>query len=282
MKLKDVQQEVKHFTRIQKILISLIVVLMLFGSFSYFSGGNIVSRSGYSLLTLIRYSIIEHPFEVISDWNSHLQELNGIRDENDELRSQLSEIELYKQLSEEKDRLIKEMEELHDFETHADFKKIYADVIARDPSTWSNMITLNKGSKQGIETDMAVISSKGLIGKVVEVYDEYCKVKLLTTETKDISVSVNVELKEGTTAGILESYDANTRRYRVQIFDDHAKIEKGMKVVTSGNGGVFPPGILIGKVYSMEEMYDTKGFIVTLTPSVDFNDFDYVAILKGK
>ncbi len=282
MKLHDVQQEVKRFTRVQKILISIIVVLVLFGSFSYLSKGNVVSKSGYNLFALIRYSVIEHPIEVIRDWNTQLQELNGIREENDKLQAQLSEVQLYKQLNKEKDRLIKEMEELYEFETHADFEKVYADVIARDPSTWSNMITLNKGRDHGVETDMAVISSKGLIGKVVEVYGSYCKVKLLTTETKDVSVSVNVELKKGTTAGILESYDANTRRYRVQIFDDHAEIKKGMKIVTSGNGGVFPPGILIGKVYSMEEMYDTKGQIVTVTPAVDFNDFDYVAILKGE
>lgn len=282
MKLTNVQKEIKRFTRSQKILISLITVLVLYGSFTYISGGNALSRSSYNLFTLLRYSIIEHPVETITEVTDHLRSLNGIRAENDELHAKVASSKLYQTMNDEKNRNIQELEKLMKFETHSDFEPEYASVISRDASTWNNFLVLNKGEKDGVKMDMAVISSKGLIGKVVEVYKDNCKVKLLTTETKDISVSVKIELKKGTTAGILENYDSNLGRYRVQIFDDHAKIEKGMKLITSGNGGVFPPGILIGKVHSIEQMYDTKGKIVTVTPSVNFNDFAYTAILKGK
>ncbi|NBK98175.1 MAG: rod shape-determining protein MreC [Erysipelotrichia bacterium] len=283
MKLEDVQKEVKRFTRIQKILISLIVVLLLFGVISLTTGGNALTRFGYDAFTSVKYSLIDHPVEVVKNWTSQLEALKTVYDENDELKKMIASQKMYKAELDEKTRIIEELEKLYDLEVSADYEKIGAEVLARDPSTWSNIVTLNKGSKDGIEVDMAVICAKGLIGKVSEVNAHTSKVKLLTTENNDASVSIKVELSEGTTTdGILEHYDAKNKKYSIQLFDANAKIEKGMKIITSGNGGVFPPGILVGKVSSEEDSYDNKGKKLMGTPSVNFNDFSYVAILKVK
>lgn len=281
MKLTDVQKEVKRFTRIQKILISIIVVFLLFGIITLFSGGNALSRFGYETFSLVKYSLIDHPVEIVKNWKEQLDSLKTVYDENDNLRKMLASQDMYKAELDEKTRIIEELEELYNLEISANYEKINAEVMSRDLSTWSNTITLNKGSNQGIEVDMAVVSSKGLIGKISEVSANTSKVKLLTTENGDASVSIKVELKDGTTTdGILENYSASNNRYNIQLFDSNAKIEKGLRVITSGNGGVFPPGILVGSVNTEEEAYDNKGKKLIVTPSVDFNDFSYVAILK--
>lgn len=283
MKLTDVQKEVKRFTRIQKILISLIVVFLLFGLITLATGGNALSRFGYDAFSVVKYSLIDHPVEVVKNWKEQLDALKTVYDENDDLKKIIASQNMYKAELDEKTRIIEELEELYNLEVSANYEKINAEVMSRDISTWSNTITLNKGSKHGIEVDMAVVSSKGLIGKISEVNANTSKVKLLTTENGDASVSIKVELEDGTTTdGILENYTASNNRYNIQLFDANAKIEKGLRVITSGNGGVFPPGILVGKVNSEEEAYDNKGKKLIVRPSVDFNDFSYVAVLKVK
>lgn len=283
MKLTDVQKEVKRFTRIQKILISMIVVFLLFGLITLATGGNALSRFGYDVFSVVKYSLVDHPVEVVKNWKEQLDALKTVYNENDDLKKIIASQDMYKAELDEKTRIIEELEELYNLEVSANYEKINAEVMSRDISTWSNTVTLNKGSKDGIEVDMAVVSSKGLIGKISEVNANSCKVKLLTTENGDASVSIKVELKDGTTTdGILENYTASNNRYNIQLFDANAKIEKGLSVITSGNGGVFPPGILVGKVNSEEEAYDNKGKKLIVRPSVDFNDFSYVAILKVK
>lgn len=283
MKLTDVQKEVKRFTRIQKILISMIVVFLLFGLITLATGGNALSRFGYDAFSVVKYSLVDHPVEVVKNWKEQLDALKTVYNENDDLKKIIASQDMYKAELDEKTRIIEELEELYDLEVSANYEKINAEVMSRDISTWSNTVTLNKGSKDGIEVDMAVVSSKGLIGKISEVNANTCKVKLLTTENGDASVSIKVELEDGTTTdGILENYTASNNRYNIQLFDANAKIEKGLSVITSGNGGVFPPGILVGKVNSEEEAYDNKGKKLIVRPSVDFNDFSYVAILKVK
>lgn len=281
MKLQDMQNEVKRFTRIQKILISFICVLLLAGIITVATGPNMISKLGYDAFTMIRYSVIDHPFEVISDWQKDLSSLRSVQKENDDLKKIISSQDMQGAIVKEQKRQIKEMEALMNFDSNAAYQKIYASIVYRDMNTWSNTITVNKGENDGITVDMAVISSKGLIGKVSEVNKTTCKVKLLSNEGNDVNVSVKIELDDKTTTdGILESYDLKSGKYNVQVFDSNADIKKGMRIITSGNGGVFPSGILIGKANKVTQLYNAKGKIVTVKPSVDFNDFDFVAILK--
>lgn len=280
MKLPNVQEKVKRFTRVQKILISIICIVILFGMITIFTGPNMISKLGYDTFSMLRYSLIDNPAKTIANWQQDFSNLRGVQEENDELKSVIASQKMYKAELDEKTRELKELESLVELESISIYEKEYANVVSRDISTWSNSITLNKGTSNGIKENMAVVSAKGLIGKVIHVNEYTCKVKLLSSPTDDINVSVKVELENATTEGILQEYDENKKRYKIQTFDASAKIEKGMRVITSGNGGVFPAGILVGKVESVSDLYNAKGKIVNVKPSVNFNDFDYVAILK--
>lgn len=282
MRIPPLQDEVKRFNRLQKVLISIICVVLILGVITLFSGTTAIEKFGYDAFTLLRYSLIEKPISAIKDWQTDLRELSAVRKENDELRKIIASQDLYKAQLDEQNRKIEELSALMDLEVNATYEKEYANVVYRDMNTWSNTITLNKGSDDGIVNDMAVISVNGLVGKVIEVNKNTCKVKLLTNEAKDMAISIKAIIKDTTSDGILQYYDANDGVYYVQIFDSNVKIEKGQTIITSGQGGVFPSGILVGKVKSIEELYNAKGKLVKVTPSVDFNDLEYVAILKVK
>ncbi|MFV0394049.1 MAG: rod shape-determining protein MreC [Coprobacillaceae bacterium] len=282
-RFSKVYREKFRFTRVQKILIAVCAVLMTFGIFTRFIGGNIASKYGYDVFTMLRYSLVDHPVETVTGFSSDFTDLWGVQDENDKLRSKLASQKMYKEELDESKRKLKELEDLMEISSNSNYDSVSASVLVRDIQGWSNSLTINKGSSDGIEVDMAVISSKGLIGKVTEVNAKSAKVKLLTAEKMDNSVAVRVELSaDKATAGFLDSYDKSEGKYVVSIFDSNVKIKKGMKVITSGKGGLFPPGIIIGEVNKVENLYNAEGKSILVTPAVDFNDFEYVSVLKVK
>ena len=281
-KFDRARKEVNHLSKSQKVLITIIVLLTIFGGVTRFTQGNFLSDFAYSSISMIRYSLVEGPIKAITNFSSDLAELYKVRDENDDLRSKISSQKMYKEELDEANRKISELEELLNVTKTSGFSPIYCNILNRDIQGWANSVTINKGSDDGIAVDNVVICSKGLIGKVVDVNANTSRVKLLTTESADNSVSVKVELnKESTTEGILQNYDASSGNYIVEIYDASAKITKGMSVVTSGKGGIYPSGILCGKVTSTSELYNSTGQTVMVEPSVNFSDFEYVAVLKG-
>lgn len=279
MKIRNVQEEVKRFTRLQKTMISFIVISILLGSITLFNGSNSISGSIYNFFSLIKYSLIDYPVETITGFSTQLSELQSVYEENDELRAIIASQEMKEAELTALQSDVKELSELLDITSYATYSTLYASVINSDVSVWSHTITINKGSDDGISEDMAVISNLGLIGKITKTYANTSEVKLLTSENNDVSVSIKIQLDEDTyTTGILQYYDQDKESYIVQIYDANVEIESGMDVITSGSGGVFPSGILVGEVANIENLYNTKGLIVTVTPSVDFNAISYVAI----
>ena len=281
MRFPKAEKEVNYFSVPQKVLIGIICALFLAGVITVSSGGNAISKAGYDTLTMLRYSLLDKPMKVVKDWQKDLATLRSVQEENEQLKNIIASTEMKGAELEYLRQKVQELETLLNLESISKYSRVNANVVYRDMNTWSNIITVDKGEKDGIAVDMAVVSAKGLIGKVVEVNKNSSKVKLLSTETKDVSVSIKIILNdEKTTEGILEYYDGESGRYHVQIYDANVKINEDMKVITSGNGGVFPSGILVGKVEKVTKLYNSKGRIVSVIPSVDFNDFESVAILK--
>jgi len=280
-RFSKVYKEKFRFTRIQKILISICIICLSFGILTRFIGGNIASKYGYDVFSMLRYGLIEHPVQTISGFSNDLNSLWSLKDENDKLRSSLASQNMYKAELDETSRKLQELEELNKLTSTSNYESISTNILSRDTQGWSNTITLDKGLEAGINVDMAVISSKGLIGKVVEVNPNSAKVKLLSASSSDTKISIRVELDKSTTAsGTLEGYDPNTGRYMVNVYDAKVEIKEGMKIITSGTGQVFPSGILIGKVSEVNDKYDEIGKSVLVQPSVNFDSINYVSVLK--
>ena len=282
-RFSKVYKEKFRFTRIQKILITVCVICLGFGVFTRFIGGNVASKYGYDVFSMLRYSLIDHPVQTVTGFSEDLSSLWQVKDENDELRSELASQNMYKAELDETKRKLQELEELNELTSNSDYESISANILNRDTQGWSNTITLDKGTNDGITEDMAVICSKGLIGKVVEANPNSSKVKLLTESSADTKISIRVEIDKDTTAGgTLEGYDPDTGMYTVNVYDSNVKIEEGMKIITSGTGQVFPSGILIGKVSEVSDKYDEVGKSVLVKPAVNFDSFNYVSVLKVK
>ncbi|MGH1866623.1 rod shape-determining protein MreC [Enterococcus durans] len=134
-------------------------------------------------------------------------------------------------------------------QTLASYEKVTANVITRSPDTWQDMLIVDKGSKDGIEVDMAVMSQKGLIGRVIEVNNASSKIELLTSSNESSNhFPVRVSSSSGEAFGLLKNYDEKTQALVVTQLTGDTNIKEGDIVQTSGLGGNSPADLPIGTV----------------------------------
>ena len=163
--------------------------------------------------------------------------------------------------------------------TLVDFKVVPALVTTRNKMYWFNTITINKGKNSGIKEDMAVIDSSGLIGKINKVGSNTSEVKLITTNDTNNKISVMIKSENDTIYGIMSGYDSTENKMLVTSVNKDINIENGSSVYTSGMGGIFPSGILIGNVEkTIPDKYDVSK-VILVTPSANINNMRFVNVL---
>ena len=163
----------------------------------------------------------------------------------------------------------------------SEFNMINGTIIERNREYWFNNLTINKGSIDGIELDMAVIDSNGLIGRISMVNKYSSIVKLITTNDTKNKVSAVIQNNKEKIYGIINGYDSSKNLLYLTI-NDNKNILENSKVETTGMGGVFPSGILIGKVVDVIKKEDGVTNIVRVKPSSNIEGERYVSVLSRK
>ena len=158
------------------------------------------------------------------------------------------------------------------------YEPVQATVISRNPDQWEEKIIIDKGEVHGIEKNMAVITANGLVGKVVLVTPFTSTVELLSTENRSLRVAAVVAGEK--TYGLIEGYDRKRSELIMKRIDSSFEVKVGQKVITSGLGGIFPKGLLIGEVteVSTDDYGLTK--LAYIRPAADFSLLDHVIIAK--
>jgi rod shape-determining protein MreC len=159
------------------------------------------------------------------------------------------------------------------------FKLIAAEIVARDSSTWWRTVTINRGKTDGIEADMPVVTDEGLVGKTTSVSESISIVLLVSDENCRVAASVEGSREQGivvgerVTTGLTPILDQN-------FLSKQADLKPGQKVYTSGVGGVFPSGLLIGMVKSFR-VRELDGQ-AQVTPAVDLSHLQDVFVVTGR
>ncbi len=276
----------RKWTRTQRILIATITVLLSLTVFlnilriaSPLDG---INAAGYDVFTMLRYSLIERPVTSIRDFVGDFTQLWKVKQENEKLRTQLELLAIYQAKLAEAYRQIEALKQIAGIELAMDgYELINGTVIYRPIEAFDNSLSINIGKNDGVKVDDAVISSKGLIGKIEEVFDDRSVVRLLTTESGNNKVTVKIQLSPSQTAeAILERYDVEHEAFEVRLVTTGYAITKGMTVVSSGLGGVFPSGLLVGHVKEVVELDNAVGMNIYVSPAADFKSFEYVAVVN--
>lgn len=267
------------FTRIQKIMLGIIACLLAFTILTNGKGSTIKGLV-YDPVVMLKYSIFEYPVQTVKNWIEDLDNLWAVYEENKWLRQELSKVDQKDALIESYQKEIAELKGLMGQTVDKKFYKKYATIINRNPETYSNQITLNIGTKDGVSLDNAVISDSGLIGKIIEVNENTSRVRLLTSQDQLSKVSVQIHVNEDESIqGYLEQYDFKKGAFVVRLFTNTDVVKVDQNVTTSGAGGVFPNGLFVGKVFMIDELLNENGRILYVTPAADFSSFQYVAVM---
>lgn len=153
-------------------------------------------------------------------------------------------------------------------------------VLSRNVGYFYDTITIDKGSHSGVDNDMAVITNKGLIGKVIKTSMLTSTVKLLSSENLDMKISVKIKVGDNYLYGLLTSYDMDKKCYIVEGISNDIEIPLDSVVTTTGMSEVFPSGILIGKVKEIGADNFDLAKIIYVGTEVNYDDLEYVTILK--
>lgn len=159
------------------------------------------------------------------------------------------------------------------------FKLVPAEIMTRDASTWWRTVTINRGKQDGIEGDMSVVTEEGLVGKTTTVSESISIVLLVSDENCRVAATVEGTREQGIISGERVA-GALTPLLDLNFLSKQANLQPGQKAYTSGVGGVFPSGLLIGTVkeYKVREL-DGQA---RLTPAVDLSKLEDVFVVTGR
>ncbi|MEO8713065.1 MAG: rod shape-determining protein MreC [Parafilimonas sp.] len=157
------------------------------------------------------------------------------------------------------------------------FKFFPAKVVNNDISDQNNYITLYRGSRQGVTTDMGVIGPQGIVGKVILVSDNYCRVmSLLNHNTK-----VSAMTKNGFYTGLADWDGKDPRYVTVHNIPKSAKVKIGDTILTSNLSGSYPPGIMIGTVAAAEGDPGSGFYDLKVKTSTNFYNLQYAYLVDN-
>jgi len=208
-----------------------------------------------------------------------LRRLDELERENARLKLENRQLQATNNLLKNSDAEVNRLNRALGFKEQSSFRLVAARIISRDSATWWNSCTIDRGSADGIATDMAVATETGLVGKVTSVANDVAVVLLMSDEGLRVSVTIEGTQEQGIVSGTRASSNY-APDLRIRFLNKTANLKPGSKVFTAGAGGVFPSGVLIGQVkdFTVKEL---EG-VATVKPAVDLAEIQEVFVIIGR
>ena len=203
----------------------------------------------------------------------HYVFLVHLQKENELLRKRMAELQEENHQAKEMVLAHERLRKLLEFRERMPTSTIAAQVIGQDPTSWFKSVTINKGEKDGVNKGMAVISPEGVIGQILKTSPDYATVLLMT----DYNSAIDAIVQRTRAKAIVEGKEEN--RCQLKYLLRTEEVEVGDIVITSGLGGIFPKGLTIGEVRSVDKKGHGVFQYADLVPSVDLTKLEEVLVL---
>jgi len=202
----------------------------------------------------------------------------SIAQQNEQLKERLTQVEqelnTARQATAENERL----KALLNLNETVKISSVPARVIARDPSVWFNTITINRGSSSGIEMNMPVVTGGGIVGRVITVSPWASQVMLLTDEKAGAGAVVG-QLGSGALGSVKGRADTGVALIEMRYVSGLEKVEVGDSVMTTGQDGIYPPGLNVGRVVDVKNGTATQAHQILIQPGAQLDHLEEVAVL---
>jgi rod shape-determining protein MreC len=245
-------------------------------------GTSLLNRAVYAALSPLQAGVSAAVRGVRGVWFSYL-DLRHVREDNGQLQARLRDAEMRlqeRQRDAEEAVRLRELLELRRILPH---DTLVAQVIVRDALQWFRVLTIDKGTRAGVTKDAAVISSTGVVGRVIRVGPTAAQVQLLLDQQSGVGARIERSRVTGVVSGQVSRQqatpDAAAGDLVMKFVPMLADVVEGDVVVTSGLEGMFPPGLVVGRVRSVVR---GSGLFkdVRVTASADFDRLEEVLVVR--
>lgn len=224
--------------------------------------------------------VINTPINFVKDKINEKEEQKALLKKYKKLKNKYKSTENLRLENSELKKEIKELKKSLELKNIlSDYEKINSVTLNRNLGYWYRNITIDKGKKDGVIKNMAVVNSDGLIGTIYKTSNHTSTVQLLTSNQFN-KISVKIEVGDKYVYALLTKYNEEDNTFVLEGVSENTEIPVDSKVTTTGMGSIFPSGILVGKVVSIDtDNYDLAK-IIKVKSNVNFNDINIVTILK--
>ena len=232
-------------------------------------------------------SFIILPFQKgVNAIGSRFADMAGSLESSQEKDRRIEELEDQVALLEEQNTLLAQdsnelerLRALYDTDTsYSQYEKISANVISKDPGNWYSGFTIDKGTNDGIEVDMNVIASGGLVGLVTDVGSNWASVRSVIDDSSRVSAMTVTSQETCIVNGDLTLIDDGLLYFNQM--NTEKTIEAGEQVVTSNISDKYLPGILIGTISEVQEDSNRLTKTGYILPAVDFSSIREVLVIR--
>jgi rod shape-determining protein MreC len=262
------------------ILIIISTLLLLISSRNFIFG---VKNTGLTFFSGVRGGIYELS-SLVSRTVLSIKELTNLRKEHADLLKQLDRFEELERSNAEIYQENIRLKEQLDFSKTLKYRRIPAQISGRDPNNLFSALVINKGSYSGVSNNMTVVAwqngTQALVGKVIQTG----AVESLVMPVFDINSLVSCRFSVSRFEGIVEGQGSSENSLIMRFVPRRARdeINIGDIVVTSGMGGIYPAGINLGRVSSINVLEYETTLEVEVIPMIDFSRLEYVFIIEAE
>lgn len=206
-------------------------------------------------------------------WQQYVS-LQDVRLDNERLRTQMGELQIQLQQERALAQEARTLQALLDLKRSTKLATISAAVIAGGASPDFRTLTIDKGTRQGVQTDMAVVAPAGVVGRVITPTARAAKVQLLIDRNAAVAGLVERTRAQGVVVG------TGGDRLEMEYVPGTADIKAGDRVVTSGIDGIYPKGFLIGQIESVQRGAGDYTSVV-VKPAVELSALEAVLVVSS-
>lgn len=207
---------------------------------------------------------------------ANVQDILTVHQQNQLLRSEVEQLRVQNvQANEYAAENIRLRELLGYTQSARQFDLVMARVIGREPTTWTRMIVIDRGTQHGVQKNMAVITARGLVGTVTDAGPISSKVQLIL----DPRSAAGALVQRSRVAGVVKGTPDDAMHPRMVNVPKSQDMAVGDIIVTSGFGGIYPKGIMVGTVSAVKN--DSGGLLhyAVIEPATDFQRLEDVAVI---
>lgn len=213
-------------------------------------------------------SVGESAAASLDDLNADPETLSQLKEQNAQLRNLVSQTEEYRQEVDRLSELLKIQKSYH-------IDGVAGRVIGASGTAWNQTVTIDLGSNSGIDAGQTVMGPAGVIGQVVAVGPTSSTVRLLTDPQSGVAAMVQSTRKEGIVRGSLEGL------LYLENMDVNATVQVGDVIVTSGMGGSYARGLLVGTVVKVDQVQGEESRRIVVSPNTTSGPLSEVIVVKG-